>query len=747
MDIQYKNPALSAEERTENLLAQMTLEEKIGQMTQVAFSTVPKDEAEMWAGTKFAGSFLHVLGDDARHLQDLAMQTRLQIPLIFGIDAIHGHGLHKGATIFPTQLAAACSFNADLVEQMGRATAKEVAADGLHWTFSPVLCNGRDLRWGRINETFGEDPYLIGVMASAIIRGYQGKSLKDDDTILACAKHYIAYGESVGGRDAYDTAISLRKVKETFLPPFAKAVEAGCATFMTGYLPVDGVPITASKVTVRGLLKDELGFNGFVVTDWNNVGNLCGMQQVARNIEEAATMAVAAGNDMMMTTNEFWAAAIACVQAGTIPISWIDDAVCRILYIKFSMGLFEKVLKKTIPDPSIFSCPEHLALNLKLARESVVLLENKGVLPLRKTTKLISVVGPNADDIFAQYGDWTYFTHPDPNFATEPAMPYKTMLTGIKELAEAHNVAVTHYQGCTVMDTVDLTNFPPFIQEVLATRSDYMTGDNDALIEEAVCGAADADIIVAVMGDCIFQNGEFKDRGNLDLPVVQQRLLEGLKATGKPLVVILVNGKPLTVPWIKENVDALLETFNSGMFGGQAAAEVLFGDVNPSGRLPISFAHHVGQLPVYYNQMPGWHGGKYMDLPLEPLYTFGYGLGYSLFFYGEPMLSHKTCTKEDTVTVSVDVTNTGKMDGFEVVQAYIRDDVASRVTPVLQFKGFQKVWIKAGETRKIDIALPVKEWTLVDEDLKYVVEPGLFKIFVGPDARMSSLQMTEVVCE
>jgi beta-glucosidase len=430
----HKDKSCTVEERVNDLVGRMTLEEKIGQMMQISFISVSAEEAEEWITERCAGSFLHALGDDAARLQEIALGTRLGIPLLFGIDAVRGHALHNGATVFPTQLAMACSWNPELVFKVGRVTAKEVAADELHWTFSPILCLGRDLRWGRINETFGEDPYLAGVLAVSIIQGYQGGSLSDPDSILACAKHYIAYGEGTGGRDAYDSQVSMRKIREVFLPPFRKAVEAGCATFMSSYQSIDSTPLTASKKVLRELLKEELGFDGFVVTDWNNVGNLINIQHVAADMEMAAQKAIEAGNDMIMSTNEFYFAALSIVKNGTVPVELIDEAVRRILRIKFELGLFDGrayphgdgkaypgIGGRTCPDadssvypgigsescpdtvnrtPSVsvqaknvIGCKEHLDIALEITRESIVLLENRNnTLPLSGTLKRIAVI-------------------------------------------------------------------------------------------------------------------------------------------------------------------------------------------------------------------------------------------------------------------------------------------------------------------------------------------------------------------
>ncbi|MCL4516323.1 MAG: glycoside hydrolase family 3 C-terminal domain-containing protein [Firmicutes bacterium] len=705
----YQNSLPSPEQRVIDLLSRMSIEEKIGQMMQISYNQVTRDEAEDWVTKRHAGSFLHALGDDAKHLQELSKSTRLGIPIIFGIDAIHGHALHNGATVFPSQLSISCSWNEKLIEEAGRVTAREAAADGLHWTFSPVLCVGRDLRWGRINETFGEDPYLIGVLASAIIKGYQGKSLSDSDSILACAKHYLAYGESIGGRDSYDTEVSLRKIRETFLPPFKMAVDAGCATIMAGYESIDGTPVSASKKLLRDILKDELGFNGFVVTDWNNTGSLVYNQKVAGDMDCAAKKVIEAGNDMIMNTNKFYDSAVKLVKEGIIPEAMIDEAVKRVLFIKFSMGLFdEKRQAETAKMAHVFNCAEHEDVNLRITRESIVLLENKkNALPLGNGVRRIAVIGPNADDIKAQFGDWTFFSHPDPKPDTVPLAPTYTMLAGIKELSEKIGIEVLYHQGCDIMDTK--------VQD----------------IKGALDVANKADVVIAVIGDCLAQNGEGKDRADLNLSGAQQRLLEELKNSGKPLIVILVNGKPLSVPWVANNADAVLETFNSGALGGKAAAEIIFGEINPSGKLSISFPYHTGQLPVYYNQLPGWHGGKYMDMPEEPVYSFGYGLSYTSFKYSNLTLSQTSCSESDIIHVCVDLTNTGEIDGAETVQIYVNDIVSSVVTPIKQLKGFKKILIKKGETKTVDMPLRISDLYIVTPDEEYVVEPGEFTIMVG----------------
>lgn len=713
MECLYKNKNLPTSERVEDLLSKMTLEEKLGQMMQVSLNIMNFEEAEAWAA-KGVGSFLHCLGENAEKLKKVAKNTRLGIPLIFGIDAIHGHSLYNGATIFPSQLGVSCSWNPELIKEMGRVTAKEVAADGLHWTFSPVLCIGRDLRWGRVGETFGEDAYLIGELGAAIIDGYQC-----DGHIVACAKHYLAYGESTGGRDSYDSEVSVRKVKGIFLLPFKRAVEAGCATVMAGYESVDGVPISSNEKVLRKLLKEELQFEGFVVTDWGNIEGLIERQFVVENYDQAAILAVQAGNDMSMNSIPFYESAIKKAKDGEIPIALIDDAVRRILGVKFKLGLFDEWQQ---PNMSIIACKEHIAINEELTRESLVLLENKNnTLPLNKNIKKIVVIGPNADDLHAQFGDWTYFSHPDANPTAIPKGEYYTMLSGIKKVFV--NSEIVYHKGCDIMDA------------------------EQQQIAESVAVAKDADAIIAVVGDCLAQNGEFKDRANLELSGAQTELLKALKETGKPLVGVLVNGKPLCIEWLQENCDALVETFNSGTHGGLALAELLCGAYNPNGKLTISFPRIAGQTVIYYNQLPGWHGGSYIDARKGELYQFGYGLSYTEYEYSNLRLSKDVCSKDDIITVFVDVTNAGKVDGKEIIQLYINDCVSSVVTPVKELKGFQKVFIKAGETVTVSIPLAISNLAIVDVNEQYVVENGNFEIMVGKDSRDESLLKTTLIVE
>lgn len=723
---------LSPAQRAAALLAQMTLEEKAAQMTQIPMNLVTPEEADEWA-RRGTGSFLHALGETAERLSRIAGETRLGIPPLFGIDAVRGHGLKAEATLFPCPLALACSWNEDLLYQVGRVTAREVAADGLHWTFSPLLCIARDLRWGRVDETFGEAPPLTGAMGAAMIRGYQGDDLAAPDSIMACAKHYLAYGESLGGRDSVDTHITMRLIRELFLPPFAMAVRAGCATFMTAYHAVDGVPLTIHRELLTHVLKEELGFEGFVVTDWDNVRSLATRQKVAGDLREATRMAVTAGNDMLMSTPETYEELIAAVREGTLPESVLDGAVLRILTLKFRFGLMDA--KRTLRrDPAAFATPQNRAVATRAAEEGLVLLKNNGALPL--AGKHFAMVGPAADEPNSMLGDWTYLTHPDPApFAKHVHTPV-TPLRGLRALAESRGMTVAHARACGFL--TDETIAVPYGAMPFYDGSfdQYMDSLRGALDEGATLAACEgADTVIACVGDFIGQNGEGRDRANLDLSGDQLALLKRLKATGKKLVVVLVTGKPLTVPWVAANADAVVQVFSGGHLTGEALAKLLLGDLNPTGKLPVTFARHAGQLPVYHNQLPGWHDGHYNDLPAEPLYPFGYGLSYTAYRYADVLLREDGGVR----TLEATLTNTGLRDGAEIVQVYAHRPAAGRMTPVKELVAFRRVPVSAGETVRLSIPVPDEMLAAVRDDGSRVLERGEYTLMIGGSSRDADL--------
>ena len=722
----------------EELISKMTVEEKAAQMLQVPVSVVGMDEARKWA-KKGVGSFLNVLGDDMKELSEISCKkSRLKIPTIFGIDAVHGHCLNKDATIFPSQLGMACSWNKELVEKIGHVTATEVATEGIQWTFSPILCLARDPRWGRTNETFGEDKYLSGELGVSIIKGYQGEDLSDDTAIIACAKHFIAYGEATGARDSYDTEIAMRKIRDEFLPPFKKAVDAGCATFMTAYGSIDGVPLTANEEVLKGLLRDELGFDGFVVTDWDTVNALINRQKVCGNHGDASRVAAKAGNDMIMSTLEFYDAVIKEVKEGRLDEKCLDDAVRHILTIKYKLGLWEKPLKKGIPGS--IGCEEHHDVALEAAREGVVLLKNNGILPLdtEKKIRKIAVIGPNSDDIRAQYGDWTYFTHPVPGIEKEPQRPYRTLLEGVMEQIEGTDIEVCYSYGCSVNRRYyyegNYAGIPEFMEMC------YRDNDHDAefykempLITEAASVARDCDVIILALGDNYNQTGEYNDRADLNLSGMQEALVRVLKTLNIPIVTVLISSKPLTITKVVKASEAVICAFNGGMYGGKAVAEAIFGKINPCGRLPISFPVMTGQVPVYYNQFPGWHEGRYVDCPKDPLFAFGEGLSYTRFEYSDLAFDKKT------KTVSVKVKNTGKIKGTEVVQVYVNDVVSSVMTAVKNLAGFKRVEIAPGRTKTVKIKLSDDAFSVVLPDNSSVIEPGDFEIMAGHSSKDKDL--------
>ncbi|HXN49599.1 MAG TPA: glycoside hydrolase family 3 N-terminal domain-containing protein [Bryobacteraceae bacterium] len=705
----YRNPALSVDERVADLLGRMTLEEKVGQL----MLWDARGEDLSFVNTRHAGAILHVLGAKINRAMDLAAKERLGIPLLVGEDGIHGHSFWKGATIFPTQLALAASWNPELIEQVGRVTAEEMAPTGIHWTFSPVLCLARDLRWGRIDETFGEDPYLIGEFGAALIRGYQGKGLDDPAAVLATAKHYAGYSETEGGRDSSEADLSRRKLRSFFLPPFERAVRAGAMTFMTGYQSIDGQPSTINHWLLTDVLKNEWGFRGVVVTDWNNVGRLVIEQKVARTYADAAIMALRAGNDIIMTTPQFYEGALEAVHSGRLAESEIDAPVRRLLALKFRMGLFENPRRADLARAAVETArADHRAVNLAAARQSLILLQNNGVLPLDPAkAKSIAVIGPNADDDQQQLGDWSLGSpqHP-PSAGKQPREKTTTVLDGIRALAPSGGV-VRYERGCSIVDA-DLSGIPP-----------------------AVAAAQASDVIVVVVGDHLRFIGETNSTATLELQGGQIALLDALEKTGKPMVVVLVNSKPLVLPPSAKRAAAILEGFNPGMEGGRALAEALFGQLNPSGRLTISIPVHVGQQPVFYSQVRGQHGDRYADLTQEPLFPFGHGLSYTEYRYSNLKLGAPALARGQAATVSVDVENVGRREGDEIVQVYVTDVVTSATWVNKALKGFARVHLAPGEKKAVAVTLPRESFQIVDAEGRSVVEPGEFEIRVGPSSR------------
>jgi beta-glucosidase len=683
----------------------MTIPEKVGQLMQLDgcfdFRGVIRD--------KLVGSLFHLNGADADAAIEASLGSRLGIPVLLADDGIHGHGFWAGATVFPTQLALACSWDLGLLEEVGRVTAREMRATGLKWTFSPVLCLARDLRWGRIDETFGEDPYLDGEFACAMIRGYQGRGLGDPDAVLATAKHYAGYSETLGGRDASEAEISRRKMRSYFLPPFERAAREGCMAFMTGYQSIDGVPSTANRWLLREVLRDEWGFEGVLVTDYQNVSRLVDDQKVCADFAEASALALKSGNDMIMATSEFFEGCQEALRRGLIDMEDIDRPLRRVLALKFRLGLFEDPGRS---DPEriarVIGCAEHTEANLRAARESLVLLKNAEaggapLLPLDPARpRRIAVLGPNADDPLAQLGDWSLGSGQmtSPSGAAHPRSSIVTVLDGIAAaLPEGWSLAAP-----------------------------------------GLAGAEEADLVVLVVGDSVKYNGECRSTATLELQDGQIELAGRVAALGKPTIAVLVNGKPLVLPEAVLEAEAIIECFNPGMMGGRALAEAIFGIINPSGKLTISIPRHVGQLPVYYNQVRGQHGTRYADLTQDPAFRFGFGLGYSRFEYGEPELASDRIGRDGTLRVSVDVRNAGRRDGVEIVQLYVEDEVTSATWAGRELVAFRRVEIAAGATARVELEVPASELWIIDAEGRKVVEPGRFRALVGSSSRDGDLK-------
>lgn len=766
-NLPYKNPELSTEERIANLLGRMTLEEKVGQMMQLDARSGDLDDLIV---NKHVGSILHTSPSDLpKAVETVNTKTRLGIPLVIGDDCIHGYSFWPGATIFPEQLGMATTWDSEKVQAAGRATAEEVSATGVHWTFSPVLCIARDTRWGRVGETFGEDPYLIGEMASSIVKGYQGGAKAGEplakDAILACAKHFAGYSETQGGRDASEADLSHRKLESWFLPPFERVAKEGCGTFMLGYESIEGVPVTFNKWLLSDRLRGAWNYQGTLITDWDNVGRSVWEQKVKPDYVQAAADAVKSGNDLVMTTPKFYEGAIEAVKTGLLDESLIDAAVARILALKFRLGLFED---PRLPDQerinAVIGSEEHQQLNLEVAREAVALLKNNGSLPFNAAgAKRIAVVGPLADDAQTQLGDWAGSSGqinwmPDGH----PREMITTVLDGFKQLSP-EGCEVVYSRGANIVDLVPDPEGEFYPDGQPRPKIGVSAKLDRALLDEAVENARQSDLIVAVVGDVIQAIGEGCSTATLELLGGQNALIDALsnvaRETGKPFVVVLVSSKPQVLPASvigtngvivdetpAEGTSALLWAPSPGMKGGQAIAEIILGETEPSGRLPITFPRHAGQLPVYYNQIRGQHGNRYADLTQDPAFAFGEGLSYTTFEYGEPTVTNVPESgafgETDTVHAEITLTNTGDRKGTEVVQLYIGDIVTSYSWTDRELKAFQRVELEPGESETVAFDIPVSDCTIVDSEANRIVEPGEFEVLIGHSSRREDLKRT-----
>jgi beta-glucosidase len=709
------------DQKVDSVLGMMTLEEKIGQMNQYngdwdATGPITKDgDKQNQIRKGMVGSMLNVTGEDhTRTLQEIAMQSRMKIPLLFGQDIIHGY-----RTIFPIPLAEAASWDLDAIQLSARIAAVEASAAGVHWTFAPMVDIARDPRWGRVMEGAGEDPYLGSLIAIARVKGFQGNGLGNTDALMACAKHFAAYGAAIGGRDYNSVDMSLSQLYEIYLPPFKAAAEAGVATFMNSFNDLNGIPATGNRYLQRDVLKGEWKFRGFVVSDWGSVGEMIQHGFVKDNYE-AAMVAANAGSDMDMESRSYIQNLAKLVKEGKVKTSVIDDAVKRVLRKKFEMGLFADPFRfcNIEREQQQWNNADHLKAEKEIARKSIVLLKNNGILPINKTAtegkpRTVALIGPFVKAIRDNLGFWSYDWPDDTTRIV-------TLWNGIKTKLSTETRMV-YAKGCDINDT------------------------SHAGFEDAIAAAKKADIIIISVGEARDMSGEAKSRSNIHLPGVQEELIKAIHATGKPFVVLISAGRPLIFEWTADNAPAILYTWWLGTEAGDAIADVLFGDYNPSGKLPISFPQTEGQIPIYYNHFntgrpatsdsDRFYRSAYTDLSIYPRYEFGYGLSYTSFSYSDILLNKNAIKANETMTATVTVTNTGQFDGEEVVQLYIRDLIGSITRPVKELKGFQKIKLKAGESKQLTFTITVNDLKFYNSELKYVAEPGDFKIFIGGNSR------------
>lgn len=731
----WRDASLPAEDRAALLLKEMTLDEKVGQMCQyVAPCYVPPGQGSPYKnidatdenlGNKDladkirrgeVGAFLHCMTTkEAIALQQMAGESRLGIPLLIGIDAIHGNALIEGCTIYPTSINMASTFDTDLAERIGAETALEMRQKGLYWTFAPNLDVARDARWGRMGETYGEDPFLVTEMGKHSILGLQGPDRNfEEGHVIACAKHLIAGGEPFGGLNAAPMDLSERQLREIYLPPFVAAVEdAHVGTVMAAHNEVNGIPCHGNSWLLKDLLREELGFDGFVVSDWMDIERLYAMHHWAPDSTEAFVRSVEAGIDMHMQGDNYFEAVIGAVKSGRIPVKRIDEAAGKILEMKFAVGLFEAPLPSLEP---LENAAEHRQTALQAAREGIVLLKNNGVLPLavdsNKTLRRIFVVGPNADSQTI-LGDWA---------APQPDSLVITVLDGIK------------------------AEFPGVIIDTMCFGGKIADID-DKGIAAARHKATAADICIVVAGEnsqrySTFGRtcGENCDRDDLNLPGMQEQLLEAVASTGKPTILVLMTGRANSIAWAKENMDAILNVWEPGQMGGQAVAEVLSGKVNPSGKLPVTMSRSVGQVPTVYNHKHSQYSRLFATNETGPLWPFGFGLSYSRFVFSEPIAKESSVAGEPLAKVSVNVTNEGPFDGAEVVQLYVRDEYASVTRPVKELKAFRRIFLKNGESTEVTFDITPEMLRCYGAENKWTVEPGDFTVMVGSSSADDDLQ-------
>lgn len=716
--LSVKSQSKTITQKVDSVLRLMTIDEKIGQMNQynddwTATGPVTLDDSKAEQVRKGqVGSLLNCVGTQrTRKWQEVAMQSRLKIPLLFGQDVIHGF-----KTTFPIPLAEAASWDTSVIRLSARIAATEAAASGVHWTFAPMVDIARDPRWGRIMEGAGEDPYLGSAIATARVKGFQGNGLGNTDAVMACAKHFAAYGAAVGGRDYNSVDMSERQLWEVYLPPFKAAVDAGAATFMNSFNDLNGIPATGNKYLQRDILKGKWDFKGFVVSDWGSIGEMINHGNV-KNEYEAALSAITAGSDMDMESRNYKNNLAQLVREKKVPITLIDDAVRRILRKKFELGLFNDPYRfcNAEREQQQLNNPAHDKAAREIAAKSIVLLKNENqLLPLSKSAKTIAFIGPLVKAVKQNKGFWD------------------VEVPGVDS-----NFIVSQWEG--------LQNKVGAATRLLYAKGCEIEGNSKDGFAEAVEVAKQSDVVILSIGERRDMSGEAKSRSNINIPGVQEELLKELLATGKPVVVLINAGRPLVFNYTADHAPAILYTWWLGSEAGNAIADVLFGDYNPSAKLPVSFPRSVGQIPIYYNYFntgrPATddsnrnYNSSYNDESIFPKYEFGYGLSYTSFQYSNLQLSQKSIRLNEKIEVNLVITNTGTYEGEEVIQLYLRDKVGSIVRPVKELKDFQKVKLAAGESRAIKFVINREKLSFYNQQLQWMAEPGDFELMIGASSR------------
>ena len=742
----YQDASASVDDRIEDLMSRMTLEDKAAQMSQYvglehmkqALGDLTEEELDkndakgFYPGFKTTdiaqltregkiGSFLHVLtAKEANELQKLAQESPLQIPLLIGIDAIHGNAYYEGgATVYPTPITQAATFDDALMVKASVQTAKEMRATGTQWTFTPNIDVLRDPRWGRTGETFGEDPFLVGNMGIASIKGLQGDDFSGYDKVITCAKHLIAGSQSINGLNASPTDVSKRTLFEIFLPPYKRVVqEANVYSIMAAHNEVNGMPGHMDEYMMTDLMRERWGFDGFYVSDWNDISRIAKWHHVAKDFKESVEFSVNAGMDMNMHGPFFQDYVVELVNEGKIEASRVDDAVRKILEAKFRLGLFENPFIDLEGLKNKIFTKEHQATALEQARKGIVLQKNAGILPLKNLKgKKLFITGPNAHNM-TTLGDWT---------SPQPEENYITIKEGLDNLADKYGY-FTEYYDC-------------------GQRSKWITDENIATAKRK---ASNADILVLVLGENSYRHdwknkttGENIDRATLGLSGNQMKLANKMFELNKPVIVVYVSGSPIAEPWLEQRAKAVVNAWEPGAFGGQAVAEILTGEVNPSGKLPLTIPRSVGQLQMVYNHKPTAYIHKYNTEKKVPLHPFGFGLSYSKFELSKPTVSKSVFNGiDDLITVAVNIKNSSNIDGDEVVQMYIRDNRSSYTRPVKELKGYKRVFVKAGETKTVEIPISAESLAMYDKDFNFVVEPGEFTIMTGNSSANKALKET-----